>query len=126
MAVQLAYEGYHRCRSVCDVQVEQGPPVPTASRMHLVTLTERDDNPGTSITNAAETIATLIAARLPDIPVARIVFVEVWPPCQSHSGSWDEVTFRWLYRTALDRPRWRPLGRYGYMELRRKMGIGDE
>ena len=128
MAEQLVFEGYRQCRSVCDIQIEQGPPVPSASRMHLVTITERADNPGTSVTNAAETIATLIAARLPDIPVARIVFVEYYPKIEGRFlvDAWDEVSFQWLDRTAMYGPRWRPLGHNGYTELRRKMGIGDE
>lgn len=106
--IKLRYDGYHGFESFCDVQIEHG------HDKILVTVTERDDNPGTSITNRIEVIATKIADMLDDIPVERLHFVEHYPERGSvyrlHAESWAQVEFTWSGREARQ-PVWSPLNR---------------
>lgn len=112
---RLDYAGYHGCASWCDVQVER------AGEDVLVVVSERDDNPGTSITNCAKVVATALAARLRDVPVWRLRYVEHYPARSHRGATFCEVTFEWSGRTAA-RPEWRHLGVDGLDQLRGYIG----
>lgn len=116
---RLDYAGYRGCTSWCDVQVER------AGEDVLVVVSERDDNAGTSVTNCAEVIATAIAARLQDVPVWRLRFVEHYPASSHREATLSEVTFEWSGRTAA-RPDWRHLGAEGLDQLRNYIGASDD
>ena len=112
--IELHYEGHHGCDSICDVLIEHG------TDAILVTVTERDDNPGTSITNCAEIVATQIARTMPSASMPEVRFVEHYPT--DPNGSFDEVTFTWTERQASG-AQWRHLGVGGYHQLRAELGV---
>ena len=58
----LLYPGYHGCVSWCRVRVYGPDPerLRDADKRPVVVATERDDNPGTSVTNRIEVIATVL------------------------------------------------------------------
>ena len=115
--IVLHYEGYHGVKSVCDVLVEHG------TDAILVTVTQCEDNPGTSITNRAEVIATEVARTMPSASMPDVRFVEHYQARPSLRGPvYDEVTFTWSDRQA-SRPQWRRLGFDGYQQLRAELGI---
>lgn len=111
----MDYAGYHGCASWCDVQIER------AGEDVLVVVSERDDNPGTSVTNCAEVVATVVAARLRDVPVWRLRYVEHYPARSHSEATFAEVTFEWSGRTAA-LPEWRHLGADGLDQLRAYIG----
>lgn len=106
--IVMAYRGYHGCPSKCGVQIYE-PTQP--GETYVAIYTELDDNPGTSVTNAAETIATGIW-KLLERPTRGIVFIERYrdralvggrPMFKEH---FDRVTFE-LIQGRFARPRWR-------------------
>lgn len=76
-----------------------------------VILTELPDNPGTSVTNLAATLATrLRAARLADLAPMQIRWIEHYPGRGQREATFDELTLIWdpaarAYRA----PAWRRL-----------------
>lgn len=70
----------------------------------LVIWSERSDNPGMSVTNAAETLAELVANELQLAP-GLVVWVEHWPaslrPTIPRSGQacWHQVEFNYVRET---------------------------
>ena len=96
----LHYKGYHGCPSQCRLTIhtsDSGDVVAVAS--------ELDDNPGTSVTNMIEVIASMVAERLKN---SNFLMVEHYPPrkhiTRSHpTGDWDIVTF---YEPKFRSPRW--------------------
>ncbi len=76
---RMEYQGYHGCLSVCRVRVFDPPRGEQGEKRPVVVLfTELPDNPGTSVTNRIEHLATLLYARLGK-PEAIPVFVEHYP-----------------------------------------------
>lgn len=72
----------------------------------VVVATELSDNPGMSVTNAAEDIATQLVAQY-GLDVDRLVWIEhYWYPDEGHS--FDQVRFTWDNGKA-SQPRWRRL-----------------
>ena len=116
---RLSYAGYHGRDSWCDVRIER------AGEDVLVVVAETSDNPGTSVTNCAEVIATAIAARLRDVPVWRLRFVEQYPASSHCEATICEVTFEWSGRAAA-RPEWRHLGADGLDQLRGYIGARSD
>ena len=114
--IKLHYEGHQGCASVCDVLIEHG----TGSI--LVTVTERSDNPSTSVTNSAEVIASRVAVTMPSCAMPTVRFVEHYPDRGALAEIYAEVTFDWEDRTASN-PRWRHLGSDGYHQLRAELGV---
>ncbi len=108
----LWYRGYHGCRSKCRLRLFQasepgGPPVALA--------TELEDNPGTSITNRIEHIASL-AFQLLERPPAGFLLIEHYqdraliggrPRLKEH---FDQVLLTRSGPSFTD-PHWRPLSR---------------
>lgn len=97
--IRLDYNGNFAAPSWCDVRIgkHMGPVV--------IVCAERDDNPGTSVTNAIEAIATKIAEDLlPSWPVDSLLFVEAGYTTPS-ARLWSVVRFDWCGRRA-SRPVW--------------------
>jgi hypothetical protein len=74
-----------------------------------VTLTELPDNPGTSVTNCVEEIATQVYHTfLKGTPIENIRWIEHYPPRGEWEETFDEVAFDWDGET-FSNPRWRRL-----------------
>lgn len=111
--IELHYEG--DLDGVCDVLIEHG------TDTILVTVTERDDNPGASITLCIEGIATQIARTMPSASMPEVRFVERYP--KDPDDPFDEVTFTWAEDRVARLPQWRRLSVAGYHQLRADLGI---
>lgn len=81
----------------------------------IAIVTEVDNNPGASITNAAENVATEIVKKF-DLDPKHLIYIEHyrhgrWGGCEYGHGlrsSWDHVTFDWNNGRA-SHPQWKPL-----------------
>jgi len=75
------FVGLHRFPARCHVRVWEG-----TGRLPVVIATELEDNPGTSITNAAELVASQVWEQL--LPHARegFVWIERYPARRDRSG----------------------------------------
>jgi hypothetical protein len=101
------YRGFHACLSYCWLRIY------TTQGRSIVFATEMPDNPGTSITNAAERLATEVT-RTFRLALDTLTWIEHYPKRQANHGhpslpaSFDLVTFT---RTAqgLRSPEWRRL-----------------
>ena len=111
--IELHYEG--DLDGVCDVLIEHG------TNTILVTLTERDDNPGEAITRCIEGIATQVARTMPSASMQEVRFVEHYP--KDPDDPFNEVTFTWAEDRVARLPQWLPLGSEGYHQLRAELGI---
>lgn len=120
MTETLTFAGYRDLETRCDILIEHGH---TAT---VVTVTERDDNTGQSVTNNMEFIATEVAGQLVHLrPSHQIWFVqrfEQTPPPHREPVMWARVEFTWDGRAA-SRPTWSDLGADGYADLRAAAGI---
>jgi hypothetical protein len=84
----------------------------------VVMLTELPDNPGMSVTNACEDIATRIVQDF-GINPQRTRFIEHYPEEKTtHHGiehvrkeTFDEIFFTWDNRSRADEPHWKPLAK---------------
>lgn len=89
---RIAYDGYHGCPSVCRVRAFNPQPEEIeAKRPFVVLFTELPDNPGTSVTNRIEHLASLLFAQLGK-PESIPVFVEHYPNRGVHYvklGKWQ-------------------------------------
>lgn len=91
----------------CDLEIIRSP-----GRVTLVICTELEDNPGTSVTNAAERIATRPCHEDPAIDPEGLIWVEHYPERSAGPGrtlpeSWDMVTFTYHDDRTFRRPEWR-------------------
>ena len=111
--IELHYEGDHD--GVCDVLIEHG------TDTILVTVTERDDNPGMPITHCIDGIATQIAVTMPSASMPKVRFAEHYP--KDREAPYDEVTFIWAEDRVARLPQWRSLSVDGYKRLRAELGI---
>ena len=109
------YRGYHGVRSVCYLRLYQ-PPSP---RPAIVIFTELDRNPGTSVTNRIEVLATLVWEHLQK-PEAAPVVIEHYPNRgvhNIHTDKWqfpehfDIVEFARKPDGYFEKPRWRRISR---------------
>jgi hypothetical protein len=104
------YRGSMGFRSVCRIRVYQ-----LDSGMTVVIATELPDNPGTSITNWAEFLATEMRRRFV-APGAGLAWIEHSPERPGLTGApplpeqFDRVLFRWD-GTCYHDPDWRPFSR---------------
>jgi hypothetical protein len=107
----LRYAGYHGCPSVCRMRVWQ----PDPPRPVIVLFTELEENPGTSVTNRVEVLATLVYGWL-ERPEREPIWVEHYPDCGVHNprnGRWEfpeRFAFVELSRLPggrFERPNWR-------------------
>ena len=112
LQMEFNYDGYAG-PAKCDLLLESG-----TDRV-LATISERDDNLGTSITNAIETIATQVMTAMPGGDPDKVVWVERYPQTIE---SFTLVRLKWDDRKAR-LPRWQHLGVEGYSRLRDKLGV---
>jgi hypothetical protein len=99
------FKGYWGCDSRCGLRFfRRGPRA-------LVIFTELPDNPGTSVTNFIEGLATAIRReRCPDLVPQRLYVVEHYLKRPNHEETWDAVKLRWdEAQDAYCEPQWRPL-----------------
>lgn len=66
----FAYSGFHGCRSICDLEL-----ITLSDGRTVAIVTERADNPGTSITNIAEHLASWVCNQF-QIDPDRLVWIE--------------------------------------------------
>jgi len=85
------YKGFWNCDSICGLEIKRyGEKV-------TVILTELDHNPGTSVTNMVEQLATMVYHEyLYGVPGENITWVEHYPPLPSvGKDTFDRVEMRW-------------------------------
>ena len=120
MSEQFDYEGYHKCKSHCLIDIHKH------DKYTVVIATEAGDNEGTSVTNMAEHIATNVCKKH-HIQMETLIWVEHYPPRKDSvfhpepHGSWDLVSFKiekapihgyWDYPKGVcvfTSPKWQPL-----------------
>ncbi len=101
------YRGFHGHRSKCDLEI-----VRSSSKTPLVICTELPDNPGTSVTNLAATLATRICEENETIDPGALLWVEHYPPSAYSRGgelmpeSWAQVIFTERDGTTFRGPTW--------------------
>ena len=90
VAFKYPYKGYGDRPAKCGLDVFRH------QDFALVIATELEDNPGTSVTNMAEGLATKVCKDL-GIAARSLVWVEHYPPRglrqSGHDGAWDMVQF---------------------------------
>jgi hypothetical protein len=114
--IRFAFRGLHGRPGVCDVEF-----VRLSDGRTLVICAERDDNPGASVTNAAELIATQVCQHY-QIDPAALVWVEHYPPGRAHGKTpdWDRVTFQIIragHHWYFAEPDWRPMRPQDWLAL---------
>ena len=105
---RFEYRGFHGCPSVCDLDIRS-----LANGKTLVICTEVPDNRGTSVTNFAEELATLVCKQFGIVPDS-LVWVEHYPRGVAHGRlpDWDLVTFTLAgdgTNFHFESPQWRPM-----------------
>ncbi len=90
---------------------------PLADTRIFVICTELSDNPGTSVTNFAEELATLVCRHFHIAP-NKLGWVEHYPASESHGpvDDWDWVEFRWDGEN-FTQLHWRPMRPEDWIEL---------
>ena len=79
------YYGLWRCASKCDIEVYG----------NVVVATELEDNPGTSITNFAAELATMICKEY-RIPMCKLIWIEHYPERENFPESYSIVNFEYM------------------------------
>ena len=95
------YRGFHACPSYCWLRIYTTP------GRSIVLATEMHDNPGTSITNAAERLAMEVT-RTFGLALDALTWVEHYPERPSLTETFDLVTFTHTAQ-GLQCPEWRRL-----------------
>lgn len=115
------YKGYHGCPSFCRLRVFEPDPEKAEERNTptVVILTETDDNPGTSITNRIEHLATEVF-KLLEKPERGITVIEHYED-RAFIGEralfkeeFDRVTLTWTqchHCQGFSDPRWNPIAK---------------
>ncbi len=110
------YKGFHGCDSKCRVEIWTDARELKAA----VVLTELVDNPGTSVTNYVEELATLVlplVETLCECPPQSIIWIEHYEKVPQRTAerwhhylldeSWGVVSLRWT-GTRYESPTWKP------------------
>ena len=126
----IDYIGFHGCEAKCDIEVYRTPRVAGIPPETLVVATELPDNHGTSITNAAEDLATAVC-RVLEVSPQGFHWIEHYPDRGSRhqpiAESWDRVYFGFDWREGrFVKPRWRHANLETVNVLRAFMGRDDE
>jgi hypothetical protein len=102
--IRFEYLGFHGCPSACGLDIQR-----LAGSRTLVVCTELPNNPGTSVTNFAEQLATLVCQRFAIAP-QDLLWIEHYPASETHGPEpdWDWVEFTWTGHEFIH-PRWRPV-----------------
>ena len=107
------YPGLHGATSHCELEIHRG------RHRVIVEATERDDNPGLSVTNAAESVATL-ACRSYGIEPDTLVWIEKYPYSSTFPPSIDRVEFK-VVGDEFYSPRWTTLTNDEYDDILRNL-----
>ena len=90
--MRYPYTGYHGCQSVCDLELIVAPDAAA-----FVLCTEIPDNPGTSVTNMADQLATKVCRENRAINPTRLTWVEHYPEREHRLSRvppvWAQVRF---------------------------------
>lgn len=97
----IHYKGFWSCDSKCGMKIIRDD----REGQVTVSLTELPDNPGTSVTNMIEQLATMVYIKfLKDTPIERITWIEHYP--KTSSGEiFDKVIMDWDGQK-FSNPRW--------------------
>ena len=119
------YRGYHGVKSVCYLRLYQAKAEQSGARPAIAIFTELEGNPGTSVTNKIEVLATLVWEFLRK-PAAPPVVIEHYPNRGVHNtytGRWqfpesfDLVEFDRKPDGSFEKPRWRRTSRQAVEQL---------
>ena len=116
------YPGFRNCYSKCDLEI-----VRSVGRTTLVICTELENNPGTSVTNAAEIIATRLCQEDPTIDPEGLIWVEHYPERSAgrkqtpYPETWDMVVFTHRAGRTFRRPTWRRVSAEEVQTIRQKI-----
>src|SRR4051794_37814330 len=111
------FEGYFGCPSLCRLRIYADPHPPT-----VVVATECPDNPGTSVTDAAERLAARVVRQFGLDPDC-LLWIEHHPDRAHYGGRpqfperFDRVEFRRGRDGSFRKPRWSPIARAGVERL---------
>ena len=93
------YEGFHGCACICDLEIIK----------NLVIASEMPENEGTSITNFAEQLATLVCQEF-EIEPKHLIWIEHYPErdgvSRKYAESYDLVSFNLNGDGVFSNPRW--------------------
>ena len=113
------YPGVLNCYSKCDLEIIRG------GTTTLVICSERADNPGTSVTDAAARIATCLCHDDRTIAPEGVIWVEHTPALgrgrRSQPERWCRVTFTSRDGRIFDRPAWEPTTAEAVQALRQRV-----
>jgi hypothetical protein len=100
-----AFKGYHGFPSECGIAVRRQPP------HAVIILTELPANPGTSVTNMVEELATQIYHReCGDLEPQNVYVVEHYVKSGEIEETWAFVALDWdQQKQAFTTPDWKPL-----------------
>ena len=86
--MRFEYTGFHGSPGTCEIKIVH------ALGLAFVICSEIPDNPGRSVTNMAEAIATAVCKEY-DLNPNRMVWIEHYPPSHGRTkDSYDLVTFK--------------------------------
>ena len=113
------YTGFRNCSSKCDLEILR------RGQTTLVICTELADNPGTSVTNFADHLATRVCQADDTIDPTHLIWIEHYP--ERLAGRWQEpfpeswslVTFSHRLGRVFRGPQWRHLSAGVVAALRR-------
>jgi hypothetical protein len=130
---RFQYRGFHGCQCVCSLEILR-----LADGRTAVIATELQDNPGTSITNIAEHLASVVCDRF-EIEREKLVWIEHYgyagTVIDSRERTYDRVSFRLRKPDAIrwfpsvlrckpdwwpgnfEEPEWRPMKEQDWREL---------
>lgn len=94
------YHGHYNCRSVCGIQVLK---IDNSQKV-MILATELKNNPGTSITNAAENVATEVM-RMLNMQYDNMIWIEHYEN-ENEEDTFDYVRFECGSRDSLSNPEW--------------------
>jgi hypothetical protein len=101
MEIELNFKGYFDRPSRCGLSILR-----VAGRVWVI-FTELPDNPGTSVTNRIEHLASEVYRRfLPNQAPEAIRWAECYPARDNVPGTLDEVTLAWNGKEFTN-PKWR-------------------
>ena len=116
------YPGLRTCDSKCDLEI-----VRSVGWTTLVICTELENNPGTSVTNAAEMIATRLCQEDPTMDPEGLIWIEHYPERSAGRGqqpspeTWDMVVFTYRAGQTFRRPAWRRVSAEEVQTIRQKI-----
>ena len=119
------YRGYHGVKSVCYLRLYQPKAEQSGARPAIAIFTELDQNPGTSVTNRIEVLATLAWEFLQKLETA-IVVIEHYKNRGVHNPhanrwqfpeSFDLVEFLRKSDGCFEKPKWRRTSRLTVEQL---------